>query len=588
MAGNDFRQRLTDKLVEYLEENDGMPWERGWNKMPLRPMNPASKVKYRGGNVVSLLMEALDRNSDDPRWMTINQANKAGYSIRKGAKAAVVEYWDWGQQKAKPDEDPEKAAEGEEGKKAKSKSLTLDDLAKSSESDDAESEVKRDARVRPRPFYSLVFNGADIVGLPKVSSEVSWDANALAEQLIVATGARIEHKALSKAGGQIIGNAAYYDGGAADKIVVPPKAAFKSAADYYATVVHELVHWTGGKARLDRLTPDMKFGSPAYAQEELRAEIGAMFLTSMLGIEGKVQNHARYAASWVAKLKEDKHEIFRAARDAEKIVDYLLEFAPEIKLAMEARLTNNVLPDEKPKRKYRSEVDELPQFGPAATAEKGEQADAGVPKTGRDDPRWEAFAIAVRDQAKAFGISDETVETTFKLLEEQFTPLMDSAATNGYTVEDMNSMLVNQLMEEMRANAEREQQWIKYEAQVRKAAEGVIPDDRLEVGLQAVQQRFQSVVQRALAEGWESDRTDSEIYAVVFGEKGRRKIDAGFVTEMFGAAEKAASVEDEEELVLSPGGSAMDWGDADMGSIQDEPLALARHAKNQESNTPSP
>lgn len=574
MAGNDFRQRLTDKLVAYLEENDGMPWERGWNAMPLRPLNPASKVKYRGGNVVSLLLEALDRDSDDPRWMTINQANKAGYSIRKGARSAVVEYWDWGQPKAKGaeaeavDADQDPSADAAKAKKpTKGKPLSLADLGSQDES-----ETSAPARMKPRPFYSLVFNGADIVGLPEIKAEVTWDANALAEQLIVATGARIEHRALSQSSrGSIHGNAAYFDPGPDDKIVVPPKAAFKSAADYYATVVHELVHWSGGRERLNRLTPDMKFGTPSYAQEELRAEIGAMFLTSMLGIDGKAQNHARYAAAWVAKLQGDKHEIFRAARDAEKIVDYLLEFAPEIKNVLESRLAANVLPDEKPARRYRSSVEELPQFGPVATVTQ-------EPKVGREDPRWADFEKAVREQAKGFGVSDEAVEATFKLLEGQFSPLMDAAGQNGYTVTDMNTMLVNQLMEEMRANAEREKQWITYETQVRSAAEGVMPDDQLELGLQAIQQRFQSVVQRALVEGWESERTDTEIRAVVFGDKGRRKIDAAFVQEMFGGASQSRTSEAEEDLVLSPGCSAMDWDDADMGSMQEQPIHAAEQS----------
>ena len=45
----------------------------------------------------------------------------------------------------------------------------------------------------------------------------------------------------------------------------------------YATLVHELTHWTGAKHRLDREF-GKRFGDQAYAAEELVAEIGAAFL----------------------------------------------------------------------------------------------------------------------------------------------------------------------------------------------------------------------------------------------------------------------------------------------------------------------
>jgi antirestriction protein ArdC len=37
-------------------------------------------------------------------------------------------------------------------------------------------------------------------------------------------------------------------------------------------------------------------------------------------------NPASYIVSWVAKPKEDKREIFRAATGAQRIADYLLAF----------------------------------------------------------------------------------------------------------------------------------------------------------------------------------------------------------------------------------------------------------------------
>ena len=40
-------------------------------------------------------------------------------------------------------------------------------------------------------------------------------------------------------------------------------------------------------------------------------------------------NGAAYIAEWLAKLRDDKKEVFRAASDAQRIADYLLAFHPD-------------------------------------------------------------------------------------------------------------------------------------------------------------------------------------------------------------------------------------------------------------------
>ena len=84
--------------------------------------------------------------------------------------------------------------------------------------------------------------------------------------------------------------------------------------------MHELTHWTGHKSRLDR-TFGARFGDNAYAFEELVAELGAAFLCSDCGIDGKLQ-HDSYIASWIKVLKGDKRAIFTASSAARKAADY--------------------------------------------------------------------------------------------------------------------------------------------------------------------------------------------------------------------------------------------------------------------------
>ena len=63
----------------------------------------------------------------------------------------------------------------------------------------------------------------------------------------------------------------------------------------------------------------------AYAKEELVAELGAAFITAMLGIDNVTRDdHSRYLKSWLSALRNDNKLIFRAATQASAAVDYLI------------------------------------------------------------------------------------------------------------------------------------------------------------------------------------------------------------------------------------------------------------------------
>jgi antirestriction protein ArdC len=82
---------------------------------------------------------------------------------------------------------------------------------------------------------------------------------------------------------------------------------------YYATLIHELTHWSGASSRLAR---DMgkRFGDDAYAGEELATETGSAFLCAELGITQDVRaDHAQRLAQWPKLMKCDSRAIFAAA-----------------------------------------------------------------------------------------------------------------------------------------------------------------------------------------------------------------------------------------------------------------------------------
>ncbi|MBQ0767625.1 MAG: hypothetical protein KBT62_14905 [Sulfitobacter litoralis] len=68
-----------------------------------------------------------------------------------------------------------------------------------------------------------------------------------------------------------------------------------------------------------------RFGSAAYAAEELVAELSSAILGAELGLPvGHLDNHASYIASWLKLLKKDDRAILTAAARAEEASNLLL------------------------------------------------------------------------------------------------------------------------------------------------------------------------------------------------------------------------------------------------------------------------
>ena len=176
-----------------------------------------------------------------------------------------------------------------------------------------------------------VFNVEQAEGLELKQRESrlrpEWDAHRDAEKVIAASGPTVHH---------VAGDRAYYRS-AEDKVVLPEPSQFPTRNGYYQTALHECGHSTGHPDRLNRDTLqdglDNGFGSPEYAREELRAEISAMMTGERVGVGHDPQRGAAYVENWVKVLEKDPHEIHRAARDAQKMSDYLMKRAIDREVA---------------------------------------------------------------------------------------------------------------------------------------------------------------------------------------------------------------------------------------------------------------
>ncbi|WP_372784812.1 ArdC family protein [Phenylobacterium sp.] len=278
--------RVTDAIVADLERGV-RPWTKPWASGAGGPVGRPlrhSGEPYRGINVLLLWAEAFERGYAAPTWMTFRQALALGGHVRKGEHGATVVYAN-----RIVREDPDAPA-GDDG-------------------------------LRSIPFLKAytVFNVGQIDSLPAVYAPapalaVSAERRiAAVEAFVASTGAAVRHG----------GDRAYYAPGP-DYVQMPKLAAFPELEDYYATLLHELTHWTGHASRLDREFGAPRTGDNRYAREELVAELGAAFLCADLGVSLRPrEDHASYLAGWLKVMKADHRSIFAAAAHAQRACDLL-------------------------------------------------------------------------------------------------------------------------------------------------------------------------------------------------------------------------------------------------------------------------
>lgn len=291
MTKQDPHTRITDRILAELEQGT-RPWLKPWSGGDMaasgrtRPLR-ATGQPYRGINVLLLWLEADASGFASPSWMTYRQAQALGAQVRKGERGAAVVYY------------------GDSSKTVR---------------DEASGEDKEQA-FRFLKTYT-VFNVAQIDGLPErfhIMPEPAPEVEriAAAEAFFARIPATVNHG----------GDKAYYTP-SADRIQLPPFAAFHDAHSYYTTRGHETVHWTRHESRLDRSFGREKWGDEGYAREELVAELGAAFLAADLGLAIEPRpDHASYIASWIKVLQNDTRAIVQAAAHAERAVAYLHQLA---------------------------------------------------------------------------------------------------------------------------------------------------------------------------------------------------------------------------------------------------------------------
>lgn len=288
---------VTDRILAQLDKG-ALPWRKPWSTRPaigadgasiLMPRNAITGRAYSGINILLLWGRMDDGEFTDSRFLTFKQAKELGGSVRKGEKGCEIIFVSFLERDDKRNPD----------KTARIPFLKSYHVFNVSQCDGLPEKIT---------------GAANIIDRPAIKRN---ERDATIDEFIASTRARITH-------GEP--RAFYRPGPAfspfADLVNMPVFDTFESSDRYYATLFHELGHWTGAEHRLNR-TFGKRFGDRAYAAEELVAELTSAFACAEFGIDNDGQDTA-YLATWLRELltQHDK-AIVTAAAAASKAIEHM-------------------------------------------------------------------------------------------------------------------------------------------------------------------------------------------------------------------------------------------------------------------------
>ena len=306
-------KKVNDIVLEGLKR-DGMKWFMPWKSGDEnQPMNYNYKTYYRGFNVFMLNAVMMEKGYEHNQWITLKKCKEIGGSIKDGqfGKTTDVFKWNVGYYDLKkkcyvPTKDYKKINKSEE--------IVID------------GKIQKRYRTTFSIRYWQVYNIGQCNGIEPIvfdQSEITKvnepikDADDLAKSYVDRDGKlRLEH----------LQDGAFYNV-VKDMVNMPKLESFVDSDSYYKVLFHELAHSTGHKDRMDRksLTEVSYWGDNTYAKEELVAEISAMYICGLLGLDPKDSNDnsIAYIQGWCKHLSDKPKECLYAMQQATKVVAYI-------------------------------------------------------------------------------------------------------------------------------------------------------------------------------------------------------------------------------------------------------------------------
>ena len=271
---NKARAELTAKMIAMMEDQS-FTWSAAFVGGAL-PFSASTGEIYNGFNAIYLAVLGVEAGYTSNQWGTFHAWKAKGGYVRSGEKSSQIFF---------------------------GKNVVNED---------------KDTSFWCNKYYN-VFNRNQIDGMEEEESENDGD--------VILQGSIYNYFQAENITVQEALKAAYVP--SKDKIILPPMAAWKEESTAWSTVAHEAIHSTGHKSRLSRegVINFDKFGSHQYSYEELVAELGSVFLCSHLkhSSDKSEKNSSAYLSHWMKVLKENQSWLWRAASEASKASDFILE-----------------------------------------------------------------------------------------------------------------------------------------------------------------------------------------------------------------------------------------------------------------------
>jgi antirestriction protein ArdC len=294
--------QINNTIIEGLQAK-GLQWFKPFKDSSTLQWNAINSVgkAYRGVNQFILSAKAIDKGWVN-KWYTFAQVSKLDGRVNKGEKSTDVYLW-----------------------KVNFAVEIAGKVQYFPRIEDIPAHLQKQAK---KAFYLQTFKVFSIsqtnlpIDTPAQSIEVTeLESDAHAEAILEAWSKEVTLKH------SFLGRAFYSPSG--DYIQMPTKTTdqWKSNGDYYKVFFHEAVHSTGHSSRLNRLDKTANFGSNEYSKEELVAELGALYLEAITGIQAivdDVKNSQAYINGWISKLKSDPKLIMSASTKAHEAVELIL------------------------------------------------------------------------------------------------------------------------------------------------------------------------------------------------------------------------------------------------------------------------
>ena len=318
-------EAVTQYVLNALK-NGVVPWRANFRHVD-QPCNGQTGHVYSGVNRMLAMFDCALHSRPLPYYLTFNQVSKLDGKIQKGEKGLPVIYM-------QPIDSEKLDSDGNQ---------VLDE--------NGAPEVERTFFLRQYRVWNVGQTDLDpqllaVHQTPSAVSEASFSSLDKAEMIIGSMPDPPQFREGSKP--------CYVP--SKDVVILPPRSQYLTPEGYFYDAFHELGHASGHQDRLARPSLIHLPGSTqelTYAQEELVAEMCALFLAAETGIDtsGLKETGTAYIEGWLKTLGQNPRWVVWAAAQASKAANCVLgqdlEISEEVDLRDDPEQGENPNPEKR-------------------------------------------------------------------------------------------------------------------------------------------------------------------------------------------------------------------------------------------------